>query len=254
MKKQILILFVLLGLLTAFLFSCSEKIPNETGKDMPDTTIQTKEREPVTTTNQTKAPQTEPLSPPTKAEQDWRLVLVNYENALPNDFSIELADIDDTRKFDKRAIGALNDMLKAMRKDGRTFIWVQSAYRSLELQTQLFDAETAPFLKQGYSREDAERLALKTVNRPGTSEHNLGLAVDFNYVTESFETTAEFDWLCKNAADFGFILRYRKDKEEITRVSYEPWHWRYVGVEHAKKINELDFCLEEYIEFLQKNS
>ena len=68
-----------------------------------------------------------------------------------------------------------------------------------------------------------------------------------------FENTKEFAWLVENAEDYGFILRYKKEKRDITKVNYEPWHWRYVGVEHAKEINKLDMCLEEYIEYLKIN-
>lgn len=106
----------------------------------------------------------------------------------------------------------------------------------------------------GKSLEEAEILAVKWVNKSETSEHNLGLAVDFNNIKTDFENTKEFAWLIENAENYGFILRYRKEKEEITGVSYEPWHWRYVGQEHAKKINELDMCLEEYIEYLKTES
>ena len=106
-------------------------------------------------------------------------------------------------------------------------------------------------MQQGKTREEAEQLTLRIINKPGTSEHNLGLAVDFNYVDYSFEETKGFRWLQENAEDYGFILRYRKDKESITKVDYEPWHWRYVGVENAKKINELNMCLEEYIDYLK---
>ena len=94
-------------------------------------------------------------------------------------------------------------------------------------------------------------MTLKIINKPGTSEHNLGLAVDFNYVNLDFEETESFKWLQKNAENYGFILRYKKEKEEITKVDYEPWHWRYVGEKHAKKMNELDMCLEEYVEYLK---
>jgi len=101
-------------------------------------------------------------------------------------------------------------------------------------------------------REEARKLTLQVINEPKTSEHNLGLAVDFNYVNEEFDETKAFEWLQENAEDYGFILRYRQDKEDITKVDYEPWHWRYVGVENAKEINRLDMCLEEYVEYLQK--
>lgn len=183
---------------------------------------------------------------------DWRLTLVNYENKLPEDFEIELSNIDSVRQFDKRAIGELTQMLQDLKKNGIYNVWVQSAYRSIKYQEGLFNDKINTYMKQGKTREDAEKLTLQTINRPGTSEHNLGLAVDFNYVNYSFENTKGFKWLQKNAENYGFILRYREDKEDITKVDYEPWHWRYVGVEHAKEINELDMCLEEYINYLKK--
>ena len=141
--------------------------------------------------------------------------------------------------------------LKDMKKSGVTNIWVQSAYRSIEYQTDLFNNKINYFMLLGNTREEAEKLTLQTINRPGTSEHNLGLAVDFNYVNNDFEKTEEFKWLQKNAENYGFILRYKQEKEDITKVDYEPWHWRYVGVENAKKMNELDMCLEEYIDYLK---
>ena len=182
---------------------------------------------------------------------DWRLTLVNYEHQLPENFSVELANIDNTRQFDKRAIDELFAMQKAMKNDGIYDVWVQSAYRSMEYQQGLFEEKVNMYLSQGRTKEDAEKLTLQVINRPGTSDHNLGLAVDFNFINYSFDKTKGFKWLQENAENYGFILRYRKDKEEITKVNYEPWHWRYVGVENAKKINELDMCLEEYVEYIK---
>ena len=178
---------------------------------------------------------------------DWKLTLVNYENSLPSDFKIELANIDKTRQFDARAIDELKSMINAMRRDGIQNIWVQSSYRSIEHQTELFEEKVAKYMSEGKTREEAENLTMQTINKPGTSEHNLGLAVDFNYVDYSFDETKGFKWLQKNAENYGFILRYKKEKESITKVDYEPWHWRYVGVENAKEMNRLDMCLEEYV-------
>lgn len=188
-----------------------------------------------------------------KEIDDWKLILANYENELPEDFDIELASIDKTRKVDSRIIIELNKMIDDMRRAGISNIWVQSAYRDERLQNTLFNEKVDLFMKQGKTKEEAERLTMQTINKPRTSEHNLGLAVDFNYVNYEFESSSAFKWLQKNAEDYGFILRYRKDKEDITKVDYEPWHWRYVGKEHAEKMNELDMCLEEYVEYLKKN-
>ena len=182
---------------------------------------------------------------------DWRLILVNYENPLPDDFVVELANFDYSRQFDSRAINELITMIKTMKAEGAKNIWVQSAYRSPEYQENLYSNKVNEFISMGKTKEDAERLASKWVNKAETSEHNVGLAVDFNNVKRDFENTKEFKWLIENAENYGFILRYKKEKQAITKVNYEPWHWRYVGETHAKKINELGFCLEEYIEYLK---
>lgn len=185
---------------------------------------------------------------------DWRLTLVNHENVLPDDFEISLTSIDKIRKFDSRAIGELKQMMNQMKKDGITNVWVQSAYRSVEKQEDVFERRIKDYMAQGKTHEEAEMLVLQTINKPGTSEHNLGLAVDFNYVDYDFDKTAGFKWLKENAENYGFVLRYAKEKEKITKVDYEPWHWRYVGTEHAKQMNELGMCLEEYVEYLKKQS
>lgn len=178
---------------------------------------------------------------------EWNLKLVNYENSLPSDFVPPLSLIDNTRKFDTRAIRELKGMISDMKRDGISDIWVQSSYRSIEQQQKIYDEKINQYIRNGKTNKEAEELTLKVINKPGTSEHNLGLAVDFNYVNLEFENTKAFKWLKENAESYGFILRYKKEKEEITKVNYEPWHWRYVGEKHAKRMNELDLCLEEYI-------
>lgn len=183
---------------------------------------------------------------------DWRLTLVNIDNALLEDYQLELVDIDEYRQFDARAIDELKNMIEAERKSGASGLWVQSGYRSIEYQKEVFDRQVQEYKNQGKTQKEAEELTLKIINKPGTSDHNLGLAVDFNYANEDFENTTAFEWLKQNAENYGFILRYPKEKEEITKVIYEPWHWRYVGVEHAKEINKKGYCLEEYIEYLKK--
>lgn len=186
-------------------------------------------------------------------ELDWKIRLVNEKNPLPENFYVELASIDNTRKFDKRAIKYLKDMMEDMKKQGITNVWIQSAYRSIEYQRGLYQKSINRYLKTGKSKEESEELTKKYINKPGTSEHNLGLAVDFNDVEEGFENTKTYKWLQENASIYGFILRYPKNKEEITGIEYEPWHWRYVGQEHAKKMNEQSLCLEEYLQKYDNN-
>ena len=188
---------------------------------------------------------------PEKEITDWRLTLANYETLLPENFTVKVENIDKTRQFDARAIGELNDMMNQMKKDGITNIWIQSAYRSVARQKELYDASVKKYLQEGKTQEEAEKLTNEYINKPGSSDHNLGLAVDFNKVDNGFEKLDGFKWLQKNAENYGFVLRYPKDKEDITKIAYESWHWRYVGVEHAKKMNELNMCLEEYIQYLK---
>lgn len=188
-----------------------------------------------------------------KELNDWRLVLVNRENPLKEDFTVELENIDRTRKVDKRIIGELKEMMKAMKSAGINNIWIQSAYRSVEYQKNLYDNKINEYLSSGITIEEAERLTSEYINKPGESEHNLGLAVDFNRVNDDFENTMAFRWLSENAKDYGFILRYPEEKACTTGIAYEPWHWRYVGKENSYKMEELNMCLEEYIEYLETN-
>ena len=160
---------------------------------------------------------------------DWKLRLANYDNLLPEDFEVELANIDnskDPKQFDARAVKYLKDMINAMKKDGNTKIWCQSTFRSVKRQKELYDASVQKYLKQGKKQEEADKLTLEYINKPGGSDHNLGLAVDFNYVDNSFAKTSEYKWLLKNAENYGFILRYPEDKEDKTKIAYESWHWR----------------------------
>lgn len=181
------------------------------------------------------------------AEQDWKLMLANRENTIPEDYQIPLAKIEGQLYFDERALPYLNKLRNAVIEAGYSNLWIQSSYRSIELQKKLFSDKVDSYIKKGKGKQEAEKLAMQVVNKPGQSDHNLGLAVDFNYVNEDFKNLKVYQWLCDHAHEYGFILRYPEDKESITGVSYEPWHWRYVGKEHAKKIKEKQLCLEEYV-------
>lgn len=182
---------------------------------------------------------------------EWNLKLVNKDNSVDRSYVPELEELDDGIMFDKRAISYLRNMINAMYKVGIKNVWVQSSYRSYEKQEELFNRKVASYKNQGKSQEEAERLAQTVVQRPEMSEHNLALAADFNTVTNEFEKTKAFEWLQKNAWEYGFVLRYPKDKQDITGIVYESWHWRYVGKEHAKVMKEKGYCLEEYIDYLK---
>ena len=251
-KKKVVflaIIFIVLIILIVKLFKKDKTV--ETSSDQNNEQVSVVNENSLNTEEESKPQQEEPEIN-TKIEiTDWRLTLANFENILPKDFTVEVANIDDTRQFDARAIGDLKKMMNAMGKAGISNVWVQSAYRSVERQKELYDNSVQKYLKQGKTQEEAEKLTEEYINKPGASDHNLGLAVDFNNVDNNFEDLKAFKWLNENAENYGFILRYPKDKEDITKIEYESWHWRYVGEEHAKRMNELHMCLEEYIEYLQ---
>ncbi len=192
--------------------------------------------------------------------EKWYLLLVNPDNSVSKDFidSVNLSEINSAYRYDGESCKYLDsritkyfeNMCKAAKDDG-VKLWSVSAYRKYEKQVTLFNNKVNRLKSSGMDDATARIEAAKVVAIPGTSEHHLGLAVDINSVEESFEKTAAFRWLQENAADYGFIMRYPKDKQDITKIIYEPWHYRYVGVEHAKAMNELDMCLEEYIEYLK---
>lgn len=184
--------------------------------------------------------------------KDWMLMLVNGENPLPDDYSPNLKKLKNGLEFDERAIDQLNAMLSAAKSQGLSPI-VCSAYRSIERQKTLFNNQVNKYMAEGFNEEQAKVEARKYVAYPGTSEHNLGLAVDIvsaNYqmLDEKQANTSEAKWLMEHCSEYGFILRYPKDKIHITGVSYEPWHFRYVGIQAAKEIMKDGITLEEYLE------
>lgn len=187
-----------------------------------------------------------------KEEPPWNLALVNVSHPLPEGPAPKLSPIDSNgEQFDSRAAGALQAMLDDMRSLGLSPL-VCSSFRAHEEQVKLFRNQVQGWLDAGYAQEEAEEEASLLVARPGTSEHELGLAADIvaesnQLLDESQEHTAEQQWLLKNCQEYGFILRYPTDKTEWTGVSYEPWHYRYVGTEAAKEIMSQGLCLEEYL-------
>ena len=190
---------------------------------------------------------------------DPLMVLVNHTSKMPDDYTFDTKECGSATAVNKTlqtaACDAFLEMQKAAAADGVT-VWMQSGYRSVKYQTSLYERKTKYYLDKGYDNATAKEKAAAVVNPPGYSEHNCGLAADLNSpehtgLDEGFEKTAAFRWLCEHAGDYGFILRYPKDAEDKTEIIYEPWHWRYVGVENAAKINASGLCFEEYIETLQ---
>lgn len=252
----IVIVIILLIMIFKGIISLFTKNEENTKEDTKITTLENTLEDYTKTTLQntvevTSADIVQTTSANTEILNEWNLKLVNKDNAVDRSYVPELEEIDDGIMFDKRAIKYLKNMINAMYKEGITKIWVQSAYRSYDKQEELFNKKVEYYKKQGKKQEEAEKLAQTVVQRPEMSEHNLALAADFNTVNNDFEETKAFKWLKENAEDYGFILRYPKDKQDITGITYESWHWRYVGEVHAKAMNEKGYCLEEYIDYLK---
>ena len=157
----------------------------------------------------------------------------------------DLAELESGRYFDARAVDALKDFIAGARAEGLS-VCLSSAYRSYNEQTYLFNRKVSQC-------GGDEAAAARIVNRPGTSEHQLGLAADiidlnYPYLDEGQEETSTQKWLMENSWKYGFILRYPNGSSDITGIIYEPWHYRYVGLDAAMEIYDLGVTLEEYLD------
>ena len=191
---------------------------------------------------------------------DPLMILVNHTNKMPENYTFETAECGSKTAVNKTlqtvACNAFLELQKAAAAENVT-VWMQSGYRSVSYQTNLYEKKTNYYKQQGYDDAKAKEMAAAIVNPPGYSEHNCGLAADLNSpehtgLDEGFENTAAFRWLCQHAGEYWFIQRYPKGAEEKTEITYEPWHWRYVGVENAAKINASGLCFEDYSAALQQ--
>ena len=175
----------------------------------------------------------------------WELTLVNAQNSIGEAVPEALAELESGRYFDARAVDALKDFIAGARAEGLS-VCLSSAYRSYNEQTYLFNRKVSQC-------GGDEAAAARIVNRPGTSEHQLGLCADitdkfYEVKTQDLEKTALYQWMYAHCQDYGFILRYPADKQDITGVMYEPWHFRYVGKEAAAYIMGNGLCLEEFLD------
>lgn len=203
-------------------------------------------------------------------QRDAYLVLVNPDNPLGSDYiPNDLVDVQSTRKdgrnmqklrlYAAKALEALMLEAKACGVvDTKTPsgypLSVMSAYRSYAYQASLFNTYVNNEMKKGISKEQAEAIVVTYSCRAGTSEHQSGLCVDMHTLWSAGQAFAKEDeakWLAENCHKFGFVLRFPEDKTDITKITYEPWHFRYVGRYHAVKMNEKGMCLEEYVEYLK---
>ena len=187
-----------------------------------------------------------------KEKEEYYLLLANAENPLPQDWSIQTEEVQNGYEMDKRAAPAMREMIQAAKEDG-VELMLCSAYRSVEKQQQLFDRSQQAYMAQGMSEEEAYAKTATETAIPGTSEHQTGLAADI--VTPTYQMrdagladTPAGQWLSEHAAEYGFVLRYPQDKQEVTGIIYESWHYRFVGKTHAKLMKESGLCLEEYLQ------
>ena len=182
----------------------------------------------------------------------WNLQLINWENPLPEDYEAgELTELSNGHAVDSRIYPALQEMMDDARAAGYNPL-ICSSFRTWDKQSQLYERKVQFYIDQGSDRATAEEQAAVWVARPGTSEHQAGLAVDivsveYQVLDEGQEDTPLQQWLMAHCWEYGFILRYPTDKSDLTGVGYEPWHYRYVGEEAAKAITEQGICLEEYL-------
>ena len=176
----------------------------------------------------------------------WNLMLVNSQYRIPDDYSMDLIRLSNGEQVDSRIYPALQEMFDDARADGYN-LFVRAGYRNGEVQENLMEDKIETYRQEGYSQREAEHEAEKWVAKPGTSEHELGLAVDINAEGQT-DGNRLYQWLAEHSWKYGFILRYPAEKEEITGIDYEPWHFRYVGKQAAKEMYEQDLCLEEYVQ------
>ena len=192
------------------------------------------------------ASQTEEQGTETSEELDWKLLLVNATHPIPEGYAVRLKEVSEGQFVDVRIWRELQQMFEDARADG-IYPTVRESFRTAQRQQEIMDSYIASYEAAGASHENAVAKALKIVAVPGTSEHQLGLAIDVNTEKGAGAKTATWKWFRENCARYGFILRYPEDKTKITGISYEPWHFRYVGVEAATEIMEQGICLEEYL-------
>lgn len=178
--------------------------------------------------------------------QPWNLILVNRWHPIPEGYTMELSILEDDCQVDSRIASALQQMLTDMRQAG-LIPKISSAYRTAEKQQALLEEKYQAYCNEGYNAQKARQLAEAWVAPPGTSEHELGLAVDIT-TADSGQQRADliWQWLADNSYQYGFILRYTAEKQDVTGVIAEPWHYRYVG-DAATAIYQSGQCLEEYL-------
>lgn len=248
LKLTVLVLLLLIAAMAIYA-AVRGKTPVQTEPAVQTTAPQTQTAAPTETRASssvtTSAP--EPDTTVAPAEDDsWKLVLVNADHPLPEGFTVRLKPLRYGQQVDERIYPELQQMFDDARAAG-IYPLINESYRTAERQQEILDKYIANYEAGGMRHEDAVKKARSIVALPGTSEHELGLALDIIAEFDA-DSTATWTWLRENSWRYGFILRYPAGKEEITGISFEAWHFRYVGVPTAQEITEQGLCLEEYLE------
>ncbi len=258
------LLSLLLCIAAIFSLGCSRNLPAESEKPaaVPRSTVEaSKPAEPSSAGSE---PQPEPKlreeTPNSEAptassaaepvERDWRLMLVNPDHLLPDDWTVELAMTKYGYEVDARIVDDVTALVEAAAADNVSLL-ICYGYRTLEQSQQLFDKQLRKQLSYGLSEEAALAEAKRWVAPPGTSDHHTGLALDIvtpehQVLNHAFYDTPAGRWMAEHSWEYGFVIRFPKDKQEITGITYEPWHLRFVGKEHAAEMQKNNECLEEY--------
>lgn len=268
-QKRILSLF--LTLLTVLsLSSCSKEKPKEPIEhsdilisEIPSEPEPETPEEPVEPEPENPSAPVEPETPAEPEEEklplkedDPALILVNPWHYIPDGYEPELETVQGKYQMDKIAASSAKELVAAAKAAGYD-MQLCSAYRTVQKSAELYERQVKQWIGYGYDEETAKVEAAKWVAPPGTSEHHTGLAMDlvssdywgqYSDLEHAYENFDSFKWMVSHCAEYGFILRYPKDKQDVTGITYEPWHYRYVGREAAVYIMENGLCLEEYLE------
>lgn len=252
-RKKQLLCFISIVIVICFIVRCATKSPDTT-----DASESSAEQSVATTPDATV--DSEPAIDPSAqallafSKDDWNLVLINDSFYITEEIEFESAYLDNNMRVDSRIYEELTQMLHDGTQAGLSFI-VCSAYRTISYQESLFNERLAELYAEGMTHDEAYNVAKTSIAVPGTSEHHLGLAVDiisdaYRQLDEQQSATPEYQWLRDNSYKYGFIVRYPEGRSDITGFIYEPWHFRYVGVEAATYITEHDLSLEEFLDLL----
>lgn len=231
--KKLIVLLVALALVATVIFGTVQVVQNGFG-DLPIRSVLSFGKKEATTDN------------------GWELILINSDYCVPEDYEVKLLTLSNGEQVDERIYPALQEMFDDMRSEG-VYPVVASGYRSYEKQTAILVKKYESYREQGYSTRKASKAATEWVAFPGTSEHQIGIAVDINPdKSKNEDGDRVYAWLEENSYKYGFIKRYDESKKEITGIINEPWHYRYVGDEAAFAMHEKGLCLEEYVELINR--